>query len=52
VNHLERLIDVTRRQQEMLRDATAERRSMAVRPSPRHRDRWIDRLLPLRTAAA
>ncbi len=52
MNHVERFIEVTRRQQEMLRDATIERRSMTVERSSRQRGRWIDRLIPVRHAVA
>lgn len=53
MNHIDRLMDVTRRQQEMIRDAAAERMSMTSHKRSRAHVRWIDRLVglqPLPTA--
>lgn len=52
MDHIERLIDVSRRQQELLRDAAAERLHMAAVASSRTQVRWIGRLVGLRVLPA
>ena len=50
MNHIDRLYDVSRRQQEMIRDAAAERVNMANAKRSRRTGGWFDRLIGLQRA--
>ncbi len=52
MNHIDRLTVVTRRQQEMVRDAAAERVSMSTAKRDRTRLDVLGRLVALRPAPA
>ncbi len=52
MNHIDRMTVVTRRQQEMIRDAAAERVSMSAAKPQRTRLVALGRLVALRTAPA
>ena len=52
MNHIDRLTVVTRRQQEMIRDAAAERVSASAAKRDRTHPRLIGRLVGLRVALA
>ncbi|HSS34724.1 MAG TPA: hypothetical protein VLR93_00500 [Patescibacteria group bacterium] len=52
MNHIDRLYDVSRRQQEMIRDAAAERVNMANAKRSRRTGGWFDRLIGLQLQPA
>ena len=52
MNHIDRLYDVSRRQQEMIRDAAPERVNIANAKRSRSTGGWFDRLIGLQLLPA